>query len=919
MRRLLGAHLGTRLQSVSSSFAFGVLQHALILGLTTCALLAGQGSAQAAILLVDDDAPSGGDGASWATAYRYLQDAMAAAAASDGSVTEIWVAAGTYKPDRDAAHPDGSGDQEATFQLINGVTLRGGFAGNEDPATFDPAQRDFAANETILSGDLLGNDDSYENRNENSFYVVAGSNTDSTAVLNGITVTAGWGGMLNNMGNPTVTNCTFHWNLGQSGMFNIAGNPTVTDCTFLENGGDDGGGMSNTQSNPVLTRCTFSSNYASWGGGIDNRNSSPSLTDCVFEGNMADSCGGGMSNQSNSRPTMTRCTFRANDAGGLFSLESDPSLVHCTFEGNHLLGGMWTNSGNPTLTECTFTGNDAQYGGGGMSINGGNPTVTDCTFIGNTAQTLGGGMMCCENSCGSTQSNPKVIRCRFSGNHAQMGGAVACYEYPNPSGSEFTDCVFESNEADRGGGAHGYGGFAALAGCVFRNNTGVSGGGVCIDVPIRPVEFTKCLFDRNRATDSGGGLNVYAGLYEEVSYSNCTFTGNQAANHGGGEYNDWSRPIYKNCTFTANQAGGSGGGIYNYTCIAEYTGCRFEGNKASLSGGGIFEDGTIIPAMGNCTFTGNSAEQDGGAICYSLARTKTMNCLFSGNSAGARGGAVYADLQEWVLTNSTFSGNSGAGGNGLVVNRPLPEQATMLTMANCILRNGDDEIRSISGSPIIVTFSDVQGGWPGEGNIDADPMFADAAGGNLQLLPGSPCIDVGSNAALPADAADVDGDEDPTELLPLDLGGKPRVVDGGKAANVDMGAYEYDPRGDSDGDGVANSSDNCPFVSNANQEDADGDHVGDACDQCPDTPAGARVDATGCPLRSRADFDRDGDVDANDLATFRSCLSGSGIPRTNDCAKSDLDRDGDVDQEDFGIFQRCYSGEDNPADPDCAN
>ena len=85
--------------------------------------------------LVNDDAPAGGDGASWATAYPHLQDALTAARDSGGAITEAQVAIAHRH--RDAAHPTGTGGRAATFQLITGVAIRGGFAGNEDPATFN--------------------------------------------------------------------------------------------------------------------------------------------------------------------------------------------------------------------------------------------------------------------------------------------------------------------------------------------------------------------------------------------------------------------------------------------------------------------------------------------------------------------------------------------------------------------------------------------------------------------------------------------------------------------------------------------------------------------------------------------------------------------------------------------------------------
>ena len=104
----------------------------------------------------------------------------------------IWVAQGTYKPDYDVDTGQYTGGREATFQLVDDVAIYGAFVGDEDPATFDLADRDFEANETILSGDLLGDDGpDFAGNDENSYHVVTGSGTDETAVLDGFIVTGG--------------------------------------------------------------------------------------------------------------------------------------------------------------------------------------------------------------------------------------------------------------------------------------------------------------------------------------------------------------------------------------------------------------------------------------------------------------------------------------------------------------------------------------------------------------------------------------------------------------------------------------------------------------------------------------------------------------------------------------------------------
>ena len=277
---------------------------------------------------VDDDASANGDGLSWGTAFRYLQDALDVA--TNGA--EIHVAGGTYRPDQDEGGNVTSGDREATFQLINGHAIRGGYAGIGAP---DPDVRDVAAYETILSGDLArddgplyveqfsacfsgtyvppmtgcggfdqdGDDDvDYDDQvlflaanhyGENNYHVMTGSGADSTAVLDGFTITAG------NADGSDATNDS------GGGMYNHDGSPTLTNCTFTGNCAMVGGGVFNeNDSSPMLTNCTFSVNSAGYfGGGMNNFvNSSPTLSNCTFSGNSAGDCGGGMFNPCGSPP-----------------------------------------------------------------------------------------------------------------------------------------------------------------------------------------------------------------------------------------------------------------------------------------------------------------------------------------------------------------------------------------------------------------------------------------------------------------------------------------------------------------------------------------------------------------------------------------------------------------------------------------
>ncbi|MCG8404942.1 MAG: right-handed parallel beta-helix repeat-containing protein [Phycisphaerales bacterium] len=374
-----------------------------------------------ATLFVDAGANGLNNGSNWDDAFVHLQDALAAA--SDQPGTRIWVAAGVYRPDRSNANPTGSGDCEATFQLLNSVTLLGGFAGGET----DPDLRDPETNTTTLSGDLAGNDGpNFSNNNENSFHVVTGSSTDPTAVIDGFTITGGnanvsgdnresGGGMINVSGSPAVMNCTFRGNSAQTnggGMFNFLGSPTVSACTFEENRATRGGAVNNViDSASSFLDCRFVGNTAVGtmprGGAMHNQNdSNVTIANCIFLNNTAtgdNSIGGGVNN-SNSTPVIINCRFFGNSAnfgGGLGCFMSNPLVANCIFSGNTASGGPSNSGGaifligdnNPMLLNCVLANNASATGntsGGGIDSSlGGTPVLSNCILWGNTANGFG--------------------------------------------------------------------------------------------------------------------------------------------------------------------------------------------------------------------------------------------------------------------------------------------------------------------------------------------------------------------------------------------------------------------------------------------------------------------------------------------------------------------------------------------------
>ena len=357
--------------------------------LSTCAVISlflialGSTIAAGKTIYVDADATGANNGSSWADACNYLQDALMMASAGD----EIRVAQGIYKPDQFVLSERANLGRMETFQLKNEVAIRGGYAGFGEPYL---NARDIAAYETILSGDLAGNDVDVNDpcdlqnepgkidpneptRAENSFHVVTGSGTDETSVLDGFTIKAGHA--LGPPYNPYDPNANLIWSQSTGGgMYNNGGSPKLSNCTFDRNFARwDGGGMcNNSGSSPTISKCSFSRNQASIGGGICNLYyCNILLYNCIFNRNSA-KYGGAMSSENESNLVAINCIFSGNSAtsdnpeitglgrgGGIFSFCNDQTITNCSFIGNFadIGGDVYNESVNSTITNCTFVDN----------------------------------------------------------------------------------------------------------------------------------------------------------------------------------------------------------------------------------------------------------------------------------------------------------------------------------------------------------------------------------------------------------------------------------------------------------------------------------------------------------------------------------------------------------------------------------
>jgi hypothetical protein len=281
-------------------------------------LLAAPGVLWGRTLYVDDNAAGAQDGSSWTRAFTYLQDALAVAKSGD----EIHVAQGEYRPDRGGGNT--AGDRNATFQVPDGVTIQGGFAG---VGAADPNLRDVALFAAILTGDLAGNDDLNDQStlSDNSLHVVTAEGAGSDTMLDGLTITHGYADDQHG-----------------AALCHEGGSLVVCDCTFRDNGAEDGdAGAYNHKGNLRLEHCRFTGNWADdHSASLRNDQGSVQVIASEFVENHSSTNEGGA------------------NVGAVTCTGGHTEIAHCLFSGNtgELVRGLWVVSGSVFLKQCTFYG-----------------------------------------------------------------------------------------------------------------------------------------------------------------------------------------------------------------------------------------------------------------------------------------------------------------------------------------------------------------------------------------------------------------------------------------------------------------------------------------------------------------------------------------------------------------------------------
>ncbi len=613
-----------------------------------------------------------------------------------------------------------------------------------------------------------------------------------------VTPTTHGGGVLIDVASPRFVQCTFYRNTteafdaGASGGAGAAcdfASPTFQACSFVENialadGADvwsNGGGLLCRSSYPTLVDCAFTRNVTIGsgrpcaGGAIACFTSDPQLTGCSFVGNQAvSSFGGAIYSTLLSNLILTDCYFERNSAygGGAFYCvsESTSSLTGCVFWANEAFDAAGEDDAAENDQDGDGEGQeDTVPGQGGAVYNGSTcqTTATHCRFLGNTAMSAGGAFL----AGGYTV----MANCLFSGNTAARGGAINVY---GRGGITVASCTFAANQASDRGNAYycgpscvaefsncilweeppvGDASFSAELNIAYSNVRGggfgqgninadprfqdpagpdglpgtldddlrLSVGSPCIDAGSRdllPASVTTDLAGQPRVANS----EVDMGAYEFDGPYNYYVDAIQGDDTGEGY-----SPAHAFATIQRGiEAAGNGytvvvlPGIYSEEI-------NFDGKAITVAGS---KGGAILEAPDGYGVSFYTAERSTSILKNLAIQNCDVGIFIAGTSP---------TIQNVTLANNEFGIAAYAGA--------VPD------ISNCILwDNIDGDLFDCKA-----TYSCLEQESEGEGNVSADPLFADAENSDYHLLAErgrfvpsyglwtfdartSPCIDAGN-------------------------------------------------------------------------------------------------------------------------------------------------------------------------------
>lgn len=498
-------------------------------------------------------------------------------------------------------------------------------------------------------------------------------------------------------------------------------------------------------------------------------------------------------------------TIDANDLSRIFRINNSVSGASTAVELSGLTltdgnvasgedgGAILHESGELEIRNCSITGNTADDGGGIFTRD---PlTIEDSLITDNVGRLSAGGIY--------SRDELTINDSTISGNRSENGtggfdggGGGIKFRYGNfliVNRSTISGNVSASGPAGSRGG-----------GIFFVANEFASPG-----EPSSVLRVTDSTISGNTTARDGGGIYFGGGEGDAVcEIIDSTISGNTAGHEGGGVYfyggddGDATLDIVRS-TISGNTSGRSGGGLYAYDGTTTILSSTISGNISGDDGGGIY------------AYAGDNS--NGGAALTIQNSTISGNRTTGNDSTGA---GIHSNVGRLTIESSTVSANffqqDSSGGHAqldILFDAIAIEDLAVgqATIRNSIFANSPDnaDIRYIGGlgeppdEELLIEFSLVE-------FVDFNPAspFVNSTNNNLfgndpnlgplqdnggptfthALLTGSPALDAGSAALLPADAFDLDGDTNLTEALPFDQRGTgfARVVGSG----LDIGAFE---------------------------------------------------------------------------------------------------------------------------------
>lgn len=433
--------------------------------------------------------------------------------------------------------------------------------------------------------------------------------------------------------------------------------------------------------------------------------------------------------------------------GGIYGLKASPRIVGNIITANDCHqrgGGIFLNRGTPMILDNTISGNYARVGGGAYLINSQDPEVSGNLFTDNSSYDYAGGLLLSAASTCIVKNNNFIANW---GTGDLFGGGI----YIHDTSGIIRNNQFEGHYSLTNGGA------LFIEQCINVDvidnqcigNTCLYQGGAVVIYESNLITLEGNLISENTSQMDGGG--IWISLSSEVTLN---------------------RNIIKN-----NQVTGAGGGVINYFSSMYWNGNTFEGNTATSMGGAVCAISIYFSLKNNRIF--NNTGERGGAVYLVNGTAHFANNVIAYNTSRDSGGGIEiasnGSTFELFMENDVIYGNKVSSPTGLGSGL-FSDNATDMEIYNTVFwgnKSADGAQIEVSPNAPLLNHCNVQGGFPGTGNIDADPMFIDVEECDFHIAYDSPCINAGiSNYS---------------ELPEMDFEGDPRIA----FDEVDIGADEF--------------------------------------------------------------------------------------------------------------------------------